>query len=201
MGLGEHIREHFIPQGMSVTEAARRMGVSRVALSNLLNGRASLSTAMRTRLERTFGADPKQLREAQEKGESAYAPELVSIKARQISDWARRNTTSRGELPVLVRQLVHSTGHGVRVADFPGYDNAERPGWDGWIEADESTAWIPSGKSGWEFGTGVKVREKAESDYRSRTRSVGVGDRGECTFVGRVARRKGARRERSGAMA
>ena len=196
MGVGEHIRSEVIPQGMSVTEAARRMGVSRIALSNLLNGRASLSTAMRTRLERTFGADPKRLRKAQEKGESerlgdlekavrvrAYAPELVSIKARQISDWARGNTTSRGELPVLVRQLVHSTGHGVRVADFPGYDNAERPGWDGWIEADESTAWIPSGKSGWEFGTGVDVSRKAESDYQSRMRSVGVGDRGECTFV------------------
>ena len=196
MGAGEYIRKHVIPSGMSVTEAARRIGVSRVALSNVLNDRASLSTAMQLRLVRTFGADPEQLLEAQEKGEGerrrdeekavrvrAYAPELVSIKSTQISHWARGNTTSRGELPVLVRRLVHSTGHGVRVADFPGYDNAERPGWDGWIEADESTAWIPAGKSGWEFGTGGDVRKKAEGDYQSRLRSVGVEDRADSTFV------------------
>lgn len=196
MEVGDYIRECVIPPHMSVTEAARRMGVSRVALSNLLNGRASLSTAMHRRLERTFGADPHALREAQERGEDerrrdeekaiavrAYAPELVSIKARQISDWARRDTASRRELPVLIRRLVHSTGHGIRVADFPGYDNAERPGWDGWIEADESTAWIPSGKSGWEFGTGANVRKKADDDYRSRLRSVSPEDRTESTFV------------------
>ena len=195
MGVGEHIRRKVIPQGMSVTEAARRMGVSRVALSNLLNGRASLSTAMRTRLERTFGADPDELREAQERGEGerrrneekavevrAYAPEWISIKARDISAWAR-DTDSRKELPVLVRRLVHSTGRGVCVADFPGYDNAERPGWDGWIEADESTPWIPAGKSGWELGTGQDVPRKAESDYQRRLRSVAVEDRSECTFV------------------
>ena len=195
MGVGDHIRKHVIPPGMTVTEAARRMGVSRVALSNLLNGRTSLSTAMRRRLERTFGADPHQLREAQEEGERermrneekavrvrAYAPELVSIKARQISDWAR-NIASRQELAVLIRRLVHSTGHGIHIVDFPGYDNAERPGWDGRIEADESTAWIPSGKSGWEFGTSPDARKKAEDAYRTRLRLIGPADRSECTFV------------------
>lgn len=196
MEVGDYIRRQVIPEGMSVTEAANRMGVSRVALSNLLNDRASLSTAMRRRLERTFGADPEELREAQERGDDerrrheesvvgvrAYAPELVSVKARQISEWACGNVDSRRELPVLVRRLVHSTGHSVRRADFPGYDNGEQPGWDGWIEADEATAWIPSGESGWEFGTGANVRRKAEDDYRSRLRSVGREDRSDCTFV------------------
>ena len=40
---GGFIREHIIPQGMSVTDAAKRLGVGRPALSNLLNANSSLS--------------------------------------------------------------------------------------------------------------------------------------------------------------
>ena len=36
---GTFIREHVIPKDMSVTDAARRLGVGRPALSNLLNGK------------------------------------------------------------------------------------------------------------------------------------------------------------------
>ncbi|MBA3520411.1 MAG: HigA family addiction module antidote protein [Rhizobiales bacterium] len=41
--------------GLSVTEAARVLGVSRPALSALLNGRASLSAVMGLRIEKAFG--------------------------------------------------------------------------------------------------------------------------------------------------
>lgn len=40
---GYYIRENVIPKGMSVTNAAKLLGVGRPALSNLLNGKASLS--------------------------------------------------------------------------------------------------------------------------------------------------------------
>ncbi len=54
--LGQIIREKVIPSDMTVSEAARRLEVGRVALSNLLNGKASLSPKMALKLERTFGA-------------------------------------------------------------------------------------------------------------------------------------------------
>lgn len=38
---GSYIREKVIPEGMSVTNAAKLLGVGRPALSNLLNGNAS----------------------------------------------------------------------------------------------------------------------------------------------------------------
>ncbi|HEV3114050.1 MAG TPA: HigA family addiction module antitoxin [Candidatus Binataceae bacterium] len=53
---GHFIRMEIIdPLGLSVTRAARVLGVSRPALSALLNGRASLSPEMAIRVEKAFG--------------------------------------------------------------------------------------------------------------------------------------------------
>lgn len=45
------------PLDMTITEAARKLGVTRAALSNLLNGNASLSPDMAIRLDKAFGID------------------------------------------------------------------------------------------------------------------------------------------------
>jgi len=50
---GEILREEVIDVlGLSVTEAARRLGMSRVALSRVLNGKAGISPDLAIRLER-----------------------------------------------------------------------------------------------------------------------------------------------------
>ena len=43
------------PLGMSVTEAARRLGVSSKQLSGILNGRSGISPEMAIRLDKAFG--------------------------------------------------------------------------------------------------------------------------------------------------
>ena len=43
------------PAGLSVTEAAARLQVTRQAMSNLLNGKAGLSAEMAIRFEKAFG--------------------------------------------------------------------------------------------------------------------------------------------------
>lgn len=49
------VKDALIDQtGLSVTEAAARLGVSRVALSRLLNGRSSISAEMALRLAQFF---------------------------------------------------------------------------------------------------------------------------------------------------
>ena len=53
---GEFIRTEIIePLGLSVTGAAEILGVSRPALSSLLNGKADLSGEMALRIEQAFG--------------------------------------------------------------------------------------------------------------------------------------------------
>jgi addiction module HigA family antidote len=44
------------PLGLSITAAAEALGVSRVALSELVNGRRGISTEMAVRLSKAFGA-------------------------------------------------------------------------------------------------------------------------------------------------
>lgn len=43
------------PLDLSVTEAARRLGVSRKQLSDVVNGRAGISPEMAIRLDKAFG--------------------------------------------------------------------------------------------------------------------------------------------------
>ena len=45
------------PLGLSVTEAARKLGVSRKQLSDIVNGRAGISPEMAIRLDKAFGGD------------------------------------------------------------------------------------------------------------------------------------------------
>ena len=44
------------PLGLNVTDGAKVLGVSRQALSNLVNGRARLSSEMAIRLAKAFGS-------------------------------------------------------------------------------------------------------------------------------------------------
>ena len=50
----EVLRE-YLPEGISIGEVAKRLGVTRQALSALLNGRAGVSASMALRLEGALG--------------------------------------------------------------------------------------------------------------------------------------------------
>ena len=45
------------PSDLSVTEAARRLGVSRKGLSDVVNGHSGISPKMAIRLDKVFGGD------------------------------------------------------------------------------------------------------------------------------------------------
>ena len=53
---GEIPRE-YLPEGVSIGEVAKRLGVTRQALSALLNGRAGVSASMALRLEGALGTN------------------------------------------------------------------------------------------------------------------------------------------------
>ncbi len=59
---GEFIRAEVVEElGLNVSRAARILGVRRATLSDLLNGRASLSPEMALRLEKAFGVSMDML--------------------------------------------------------------------------------------------------------------------------------------------
>lgn len=192
---GRYVKENILPPGLTVTAAAKILGVGRPALTNFLNGKAALSPEMAHRLEQAFGANRQRLLELQTQFDSArepmyqqtapagvYAPAIHAIKAKEIERWAD-SIEARQQLAALLRRLIDSTGRNLTLVDFPAFDNAERPGWDGIVEAAEPTPWIPEGKSGWEFGCGQDPESKAERDYAARIKSVPVEERNGLTFV------------------
>ena len=57
---GEIIRDLCLePLGLSVTDAAKALGVSRKTLSSILNGRAGISPEMALRLSKAFNTSPE----------------------------------------------------------------------------------------------------------------------------------------------
>jgi antitoxin HigA-1 len=57
---GEILRELCLePLGISVTEAARALGVARKTLSAILNGRSGISPEMAIRLGKAFNTSPE----------------------------------------------------------------------------------------------------------------------------------------------
>lgn len=194
---GQYVRDTALtPNKVSVSEAARVLGVGRPALSNFLNGNAAVSPDMAARIERAFGIPAQKLLDmqatydaalAKAKGVSAsartYVPPFLAIKANEIESWVGSNISSRTRFPVFLRTLVNSTGIGLSEVDFPGNDDGERAGWDGFAVASEGTPWIPEGRSGWEFGTNQDPKAKADSDYANRTRTTDRTARSDTTFV------------------
>ena len=57
---GRIVRQECIePLGLTVTEAARALGVTRQALNNLVNLKAGISPEMAIRLSKAFGSSPE----------------------------------------------------------------------------------------------------------------------------------------------
>src|SRR5947199_9385842 len=78
---GDFIRTEIIgPVGLSVTAASAALGVSRPALSSLLNGKADLSGEMALRIEKAFGVKMDTLMRMQ----SAYDIAQTRKREREI---------------------------------------------------------------------------------------------------------------------
>jgi len=57
---GRIVRQECIePLGLTVTAAAKGLGVTRKALSELLNGKSGISPEMALRLSKAFGSSPE----------------------------------------------------------------------------------------------------------------------------------------------
>lgn len=82
---GDFIRTEILePAGLSVTAASEALGVSRPALSSLLNQKASLSGEMALRIEKAFGVKMDTLMRMQ----SAY--DIVQTRKREKQIKVRR---------------------------------------------------------------------------------------------------------------
>ncbi len=90
---GTTVRQNCVEgNGLSVTDAARILGVDRQTLSNLLNARSGISPEMAVRLEKAFGTPAREwlLRQLD------YELAQVMRRAEQINVEPFRLKTSEG---------------------------------------------------------------------------------------------------------
>lgn len=194
---GRYVRKVvLIPKAMSVTEASKLIGISRPNVSKFLNGKAAATAGMAACIERAFKIPAQTLLDMQAAYDTAqakskgvqsntrvYVPPFLDIKRNDIEEWASKNIQARTRLSVFLRTLINSTGVGLTKVDFPGNDDAERPGWDGFVEAAEGTPWIPAGMSGWEFGVNQDIKGKANADFAKSIKAVSKAERMAMVFV------------------
>ena len=94
---GETIREDVLPAlGLSVTEAAEQLGVSRVSFSRVINGRTAISPSMARRLEAWLnGPEYGPSAESWLRGQLAYdlwqAEQAPAPQVKAVSDWLPRD--------------------------------------------------------------------------------------------------------------
>ena len=90
---GRLVRQECLePLGLSVTEGARVLGVTRQALNNLVNGKAGISAEMAVRLAVAFGGGA----EAWLRMQAAY--DLARVKRREAEIVATVRQVERPEL-------------------------------------------------------------------------------------------------------
>jgi addiction module HigA family antidote len=96
---GAFLRHWVLPEAMTVTEAAKRLGVARQALDALLNGRSSLSAEMALRIEDAFGQRMETLMQMQ-LDYDAYA---TRARAKEILKTLQKRRSARTQV---VRQKI-----------------------------------------------------------------------------------------------
>ena len=105
------------------------------------------------------------------------------VTANDIKNWTATNKRRAEEiLPLLVKKLILASCT-PKNRDFPSGDAVAIGGWDGVLEVNEVTEFLPAGVSGWEFGTNEAVKGKADQDYSKKLKKPDPLKLDETTFV------------------
>lgn len=93
------------------------------------------------------------------------------ITSTDLSNWALTRDCQE-HLPLLIRKLVRASPVNILKMLIPAGDNVILPGYDGTVEVVDGTEYVPSGKSIWEMGSGKDFKNKAERDFKKRSKEI-----------------------------
>lgn len=116
---------------------------------------------------------------------STHNPELID--ADFLDAWGGRGVEEL--VPWAVARLLGLTPGLIDLNVQSGREGIRKPGWDVEIGDAPGNAWVPSGSSRWEIGTGAGVQAKAQRDYKTRSADPLGADPAVTTFVFLTQRR------------
>lgn len=99
-----------------------------------------------------------------------------------ISNWAPQHNC-KGQLPLMVRNLVHATAKGLLSIEMPFGDDIYTGGWDGIVVTQDDDTYVPSGVTLWEFGAEKDTKGKADRDYEKRSENPLGQNPANSTFI------------------
>lgn len=99
-----------------------------------------------------------------------------------LERWAD-TPSSKSTLPYLISRLVRATTPTSTTVDIPWGSATYIGGWDGIVNCEAATAYVPKGVSLWEFGTNVDCKGKADGDYDKRKSDPLGFTPGDCAFI------------------
>ena len=103
-----------------------------------------------------------------------------------LLQWA--SSGGGNELPRLIRRLVAETTPSATRIHFPGGTGVALGGWDGLVECEAPSRFVPGGISGWELSVDRSSARKAEDDYDKRLLDVPPKERSGMAYVAVICR-------------
>ncbi len=104
------------------------------------------------------------------------------VKAHDLQQWSPTRD-AQAHLPALIRKLVYASTELSARIEMPGGEGVQRHGWDGIVDAASKSPFVPAGISGWEISVDQRPADKAEQDFKARTKyPLGLSP-SETTFV------------------
>lgn len=92
----------------------------------------------------------------------------MRITANKINQWTT-TLECRSKLPLLIRKLIYESLNNISKCKFPSLEQTtSSSGFDGILESNEQTQYIPKGISVWEMGCTQDKKGKADEDYKKR---------------------------------
>lgn len=94
----------------------------------------------------------------------------TKITPEKLDSWSNENSRRAQEiLPELIARLVLSSFKHIKNFSFPYGKGIQYPGYDGYLDVDENTNYVPEGVSVFEFGTNGNILSKFDNDFEKRS--------------------------------
>ena len=104
------------------------------------------------------------------------------VNTSDLKTWSSKARSS-SQLAELVCRLIFATGTKLKGISVGLEKNVWKGGWDGYVDSDEATPFIPKGISLWEWGISENMEKKANEDYNKRMKNLLGQDPKDATFV------------------
>ena len=181
-GYGANLRLQLDAIGWSQSRLASESSVSRQTISRAIN-RDEVSDRTRARLHAALGRAPAEpFSTSGRSGSRTSVPGGALCDGTDLVVWAGRRE-SQSLLPLVVRRLIRATAIGVTEFHVRTGEGVHLQGWDGIVQNDVGTPFVPTGASGWEMSVADSPKTKARKDLENRSGDSRPLTPGDATFV------------------